>query len=249
MSRVIALTGAVSAVNVQVKQQTGQLVFECGIPDANAATFADVMARLNAIKVNVDLQSKSGKTETLIPKMALGVLAEIAVSNGGQIDVTDNGVDHTIQFAYEIGASGALQLGDETSIVIDVTGMVANDRVNINAVDFPTASMAARKINIIRFSANAAQNVGLVSAERLHLPKASFDKLELTYQGGKVVNLTQDEVEAWCLNGNGVQGQINGVITNGYVDYYSINVADAIAAKVTLTADANGYLENLVAAF
>ena len=63
MSRVIAIVGAGNANNVQVKQSTGLLNFEVKIPDANADTMAAVMARLNAIKVNVDLQRKSGSVE------------------------------------------------------------------------------------------------------------------------------------------------------------------------------------------
>lgn len=247
MSKIISLAATQSATNVQVKQQAAKLEFKVNVPDAAAATWTLLMAALNAITLNVELQSKSGRTENLLPKMPLGKVAEAYSCNEGSIVVTDDGADKAVVFSVELGAIGALAMDADTSIVIDTNALAANTAMDVYAVDFPYQSPEAVKTNVIKFNANAPQAVSLNKASFIHLPKASFDKIELSYPGGKVVTLVAKEVEGWCIEGNGTQGVLEGVTTLGFIDLYSLNVADALSAKVTMTADVNGYLFTSVA--
>lgn len=242
MSKVISIVGAGSAPNQKIQQQVGLLKFHFKTPDAQAADWPTLIARMNGVIVNVDLQTKNGQQTTLIPKIPMGTLAELYSTAEQFIQVSDNGVDHDVEFGVELGYEGALAIDADTTIVVDVTGMVANDALDVYAMDLPLATRIAVKTNVIRFQAGVAQSVGLQSNGILHLPAASFSKLEIFYPNGKNLTLEQKEVEQWCLEGNEVVGFLNGVAKLGFIKYYSINVADATSAKVTLSADANGYV-------
>jgi|GEM_PF-2610463 len=246
MSKVISLVGAQVAANQKVQQQTGLLKFHFKTPDANVADWPTLIARMNGVVVNVDIQTKNGQQTTIIPKMPMGTLAELYSTAESFIQVSDNGVDHDVEFSVELGYMGALAIDADTTIVIDVTGMVANDALDVYAMDLPLATRVAVKTNVIRFQAGVAQSVGLQSNGILHLPVASFSKLELYYPNGKNLILEQKELEQWCLEGNDVCGYLNGVAKNGFIKYYCVNVADATSAKVTLSADANGYVFTLL---
>lgn len=242
MSKVISIVGAGSAPNQKIQQQVGILKFHFKTPDANVVDWATLIARMNGVEVNVDLQTKNGQQTTLIPKIAMGTLAEMYSTAESFINVSDNGVDHDVEFGVELGYMGALAIDADTTIVVDIKGMVANDALDVYAMDLPISTKVAIKTNVIRFQSGVAQSVGLNAHGILHLPVASFSKLELFYPNGKNITLEQKELEQWCLEGNEVCGFINGVAKNGFIKYYSINVADATSAKVTLSADANGYV-------
>lgn len=245
MSKIIDIAGAQTAINLKVQQAVAFLIFDCSFPDASAADWPTLFTRMNAIIVNGTLQSKTAGEQTIIPKVPLGVLAEISAAHGGQINVVDNGTDHSVRFKLPVGSGGALQLSSDTTLVLDVTGSVANDNVDVYAGDLPIGTSIAENISRLAFNENAATTIPLTNAHTIHLPVAQFEKIEVTYRGGKVVTLVGEEIKAWVLEGNGQQGNLNGAVTDGYIQYYSLHVVDAVSAKVTLTANVNGYLGTL----
>lgn len=248
MSKIISLAATQAATNVQVKQSTAKLTFHAKVPDAAAASWTLMLAALNAITINIDLQSARGSTENLIPKLGLGVVAEAYSSNEGIIEVTDNGTNMDVRFSVELGAIGALALDEGQNIVIDTNALAADTFLDIYAFDFPIVSSAAIKTSVIKFNANAPQVVGLQTAAMIHLVRASFEKIEITYGNGRVVTLLSEELRAWCEEGNGVAASLLGVISIGGVVLYSLNTVDAVSAKITTTADVNGYLFTYVQA-
>ena len=248
MSKIISLVGANNATNVQVKQSTAMLCIEYSCLTADAATQAAVLTKMNNVLVDVDLQSKGLGTKNLLAKMPLGVLAEIYSSGDGVLDMSTVAATTLVRFSIEVGALGALDLNDQTTIVIETTGGEADTALDVFAVDYPVGSIAAVKCDKIRFSANAPQVVNAQSSTHLHLPVASTDNVEINYRGGKVVTLEKKEIESWLVKGLGIVSNFKTATTSGFINYYSIPITDAVSVKVTMTADVNGYMFNYVSA-
>lgn len=247
MSKIIALVGAQNALNVQVKQSAAKLDFLFSSANPNLDTWAEIFTKLNAITLNVELQSTSGRNEVLISQMPLGIALEAYSSNEGLINVTVNGANTEVRASIELGTDGALILTNEQCLVININGMVANDNLDVYAVDFPIASAKAIKTTNIRFLNGAEQVIALANGAILHIPKASFTKIELNYPNGRVITLLPVELQSWLIEGNQIQGNLLGTVTYGFLDLYSLNVADAVSAKITMSADVNLYLFNHVA--
>lgn len=246
MSKVISLAGTNTATNVKIQQSAAILEFHFRTADANAIDLDTLLARMNNVKVNIELQTKNGQNEVLVPKMPLGALAEIYSGSESFIEVSDNGTDHDVVFGLELGRDGALAVNAESSLVVDITGTQSGDNLDVYALDAPVGTNRAIKTAALRLSANAPSVVNLNRAKSLHIPAASFDDLELQYPNGKTVTLEKKEIERWALEGNGMIACLVGVVANGWLDYYSLNVEDAISAKITNTADANAYISSVV---
>lgn len=242
MSKIISLVGAQNATNVQVVQRAAKLNFLFNCPDASAVDWATLLAKLNAVIVNISMQSPGGATEPMLQEMRLGDIAEIYSAIEGYIDVVDNGASFDTRFSMELSNQGALVFNNDTKIVINIRGMVANDNLDVYATDYPVSANKAIKTNTLRFSANAPQGVSCANASKLHLPVASFSQMELYYPNGSAVTLVKEELAEWALEGNGVMGVLAGVVRMGYLSYYSFDVSKALNVKVTQTADVNGFI-------
>lgn len=242
MSKVIALAGGTAATNVVVKQKTGKLNFVYTTPVANTATVALMLARLNLTTLKVELQSSGGANNQLDTDINLGVIAEIFSCLEGVIDVQTVGANSVIKFSREISYNGAVRFDNDTNIIINTNAIPAADTMDVYATDFPIEDRSMIKTNVLRFSANAPQGIGLANGNMLALPVASFTQIELFYPGSQSVTLLKEELAEWCLEGNEEVVNNAGVMTYGNADYFVINTVDAVSAKVTQSADVNGYL-------
>lgn len=205
----------------------------------------DVAGILTAIvgSTEMNLQKQNGSdTQTLIQSLSLRDLAEICTHNEGVIRVTVDGGNTIVSFTIEICNDGALQLDDNSKLMLALSGVPTGTALTIDGIDHPANTPLYIKYESKFVNAGVSKDFNIDAAYAVALPIANLKALELTYTNGKNVKLSKREVEQVVTMAQDPIFNQGGLVTFGCGKFAVMSCEHVVMARITLDASTNFYL-------
>lgn len=228
----------VTSVDGFILETSSQKLVVCYKP---AAAGADGLAEFKAVKFEAQIQTPTGGTRPLVYPTKLSDLMEIAAANQGFVKRLSDG---TFKGTVELSNVGALDLGKD-QISLSFMNLAVGATLKVNNLDSQHLTKCYIEYSPQNFQADAPKEVDVREFYQLCLPKAITTKVELKYPNGRNISLTPDELEAICDEINEMAMLTQSVEGDGFIvkpgatDFYCISVAEALTAKVSLSATGN----------
>lgn len=228
-----ALSGNESSVQIQTPFRTLRFVIT-----TDASNITEALGDLANTTVEMVKQTLGGQ-KIILPANKLIHLLEISAADTGAIQAAEAANASVIRASITASDFGSLACSGNDFFKLTLKALPANYSVDVYAEDtFVDAQGVHNVYENISVDANSPRVTSIGNARWLALPVASISRLELTYGNGKVITHEAEEIRAIVCDVNEQSINANGVVTAGFKNFYVMNVADAVQAKITCTADA-----------
>lgn len=230
-----SFTGATEVNDLQVEAAVGKL----GIHISGGVN-ATTIAKLQAIKVSIELISKRGGVKQLVAKENLHALAELSASSMGHFQRSDTEFLGSI----DIAPIGSLKLDSDTYLSVTLTGLDAAATTVVYGIPYPVFSNVAVKYDIDNVAAATKEkDFGLVGVDAIALPIVECESVLISYGNGNHVKYLAKELDLIMMENNelvSIEGKA-GQAKYNYVNYYILNVQDAVSMTYVPTDAAAGH--------
>lgn len=172
-----------SVEDIQIQVPTARLGFKLTMVDPGEFSRVTVRARLVG----------PNGTKTIIERMPLTTLLEVAAQNEGFYRLTTNATNVTIEGHVDIAKGGALALSSTTYLSIDFghKDAVAIAAAEIHSMQHPNTVNTFLYYNPVTIT-QPLQNVQLDRAVAIVLPIAAISEIQLTYPSGNVSHTNRE---------------------------------------------------------
>lgn len=189
------------------------------------------------MKITLIAQGRD-KHKTIFQEFPIGDLIEIAASNEGCVDADSFGI---IQSTIELSERGALQLDDDTKLILSVTGKPTTMDVYIWAIDHPNRVTETMVYEIRTVLANNEKEYDVQDYTHIAIP-GTLTTIELRYANGNTVRYAPNELALIVKDTNEIVTNWAGQILTGHSNFYVISVEAVTTMKVQFSANAQLYL-------
>lgn len=222
--------------NSSVKVETSLRAFGFVITAGNAANYAAFVSAYAGCTVEIIKQTPNGAIQ-IVPVRKLTDVLEVFAADTGAIMVTSNGTATTVRAQIELSDMGALSLESNEYYKLNFVGIPATHTVDVYAVDAQVDAQGWQNVlEIVTVDANTPKSILVPQTKMLALPVATITRLELKFVNGRVCVFEAEELKLFSYETNEIAVNENGVATGGFRDFYVVNIADAVSAKVTCSA-------------
>lgn len=196
---------------------------------------------IGGAEMNIQKQDGSD-TQSLIQSLKIVDLAEICTHNDGVISIRRIADNVTIDFTIEVSTGGALQMNDNGKLMFAINNVPATSELIIDAIDHALATKAYIKYESKYVNANTSKDFLIDAAYAVALPTNGVKALELTYENGKNVKLSDREIQQILRDSQDMIFTVNGVLTLGSYSWSVLSVEHVQSMRLTLDSSANFYL-------
>jgi hypothetical protein len=203
------------------------------------ATSNTALATVTATKLTVT-QATKRRQGTIIPEIALGVLAEIC----GFIDAVYYQMTATFRIIFSIPISlGGAYDPEGGSITYTLSNCTAADTIKVYNIDDAKRELDYIEIVPIACKAGGVTQLNVRDSKFLFTDPTNITRLKFTYASGLSIEYMGAEIAEIARIVNPVHKVTDaGLLTAGSDAIAGINVIDAVQADVTLTADGLVYM-------
>lgn len=185
-------------------------------------------------------QATKRKQGTMIPEIALGILAEIS----GFIDAIYYELTATkeIRFSIPISLGGSYD-PEGGSLTYTLSSCTAADTIKVYNIDDPKRELDYIEIVPVALQANGVKQLDVRDSKFLFCDPTQITRFKFTYVTGLVIEYVGAEIMEIARIVNPVQKATDaGLLTTGYLALVGINVIDAVQVEVTLNANGIVYM-------
>lgn len=207
--------------------------------NSNANNYAAIIAAFANTTVELIKQTPNGEVQIFPVNKLTDYLEVAAASVDGAIQSHAAAGATVVRGNIDVSDEGALSLTGSDFYKLNFVGIPASNSIDVYAIDAPVTSNIHNFYTKVLCNSGVAKDINVSGARFLAIPSASASKLELTYSNGRYVQMENEELRNLCTETNPESLNEDGVVTAGFLNWYVINVADCITARVTLTADAS----------
>lgn len=231
--------GTVALTNQTIETSIHKLGFTFK-PSSITATTAEAIVQevIGTTKITL-IKQDGASTETLLQRLSLADVAEISAYNEGVVFIDTTA--KVVEFTLEISNAGAFKLDDSAKLILNI-----DDKPNV-ALDIEALDHMIQTHEYIRYearfvNANSTKDFSIENHYAVAVPADILDAIELNYENGKVLKLSQSEAKKLLRDSQDPILNLDGKTTYGYAKFLVLAVDHCHKISVTTTDNQNIYL-------